>query len=463
MKNWPSILICSTLLAVVTFGCQTSARTESKPNFILILTDDLGWTSLSALMDDRLPDSRSDYHETPVLEKMAREGMRFTRGYAPDPICTPSRRSIQFGQTSIRQGEESFVSSYKHKEKRPTSIAEVLKAIQPTYITAHFGKWDLRAGITPEDLGYDESDGDTGNSHGDFSQDREEKWLKKYLIENPKQMDSLTSRSIRFIRQRGEDKRPFYLQLSHYATHVNFETRPGTFEKFEAKDKGLKHDHPAWAGMIHDLDASIGQLLDELEKSGLKDNTYIVFMADNGAVEFIPPVSNRLDHPETFDRPMRNAPLRGGKWTLYEGGIRVPFLVLGPGVKGGVQTDVPVAGWDLLPTFCDLAGGKTDSLRDGGSFARILKNGGEGEVTRMENAFYFHRFNNSYPHSAIIEGDYKLIHFWKAGKSELYNLKADPGERTDLADKEKDVTTRLELALFSYIRRHNPELTQKYL
>lgn len=432
-----------------------------RPNIILILTDDLGWSSLSSAMDRHIAGAKSDYHETPAIDRMIREGMRFSRGYAPDPICTPSRRSIQFGQTSLHQGDEEFAGNYKNATARPRSIPETLKSIDPSYAAAHFGKWDLRADITPEHLGYDQSDGDTGNRDGDLSQERGEKWLKEYLHDNPKQIDSLTARAIRFMaRQSGADK-PFYLQVSHYATHVNFETKPQTHRKFADKKKGTMHDNTAWAGMIYDLDAGIGRLFEALDSLGLSENTYVFFMADNGGVEFVPPVSNRLDPPSAFSKPMRNAPLRGGKWTLYEGGIRVPFIVKGPGIKAGTQSDVPVAGWDLLPTFSELAGNSplTDDRVDGGSFVSLLKNDGKGNVVRPSEDFYFHRFHNSYPHSAIISGSYKLIHFWKTGTTEFYDLAKDPGEIRNIRDKEKARAAMMEKRLFSYIRKTNPHLT----
>lgn len=444
--------------------CSAAAQPPGRANIVLILTDDLGWSSLSSSMDRHLAGASSDYHETPAIDRMVREGMRFSRGYAPDPICTPSRRSIQFGQTSLRQGDEEFAGNYRDAAHRPPSIPETLKSADPSYVAAHFGKWDLRAGITPEQLGYDESDGNTGNRDGDFSQERGEKWLKEYILENPKQTDSLTARAIRFMaKQSGTDK-PFYLQVSHYATHVNFETRPQTYRKFADKKKGNRHDNTAWAGMIYDLDASIGRLFEALDSLGLSANTYIFLMADNGGVEFIPPVGNRLAPPSAFSKPMRNAPLRGGKWTLYEGGIRVPFIVKGPGIKAGTQSDVPVAGWDLLPTFCELAG-KTplnDSRLDGGSLFSLLKNGGKGKVARTSDDFYFHRFNNSYPHSAIISGPYKLVRFWKTGITELYNLAKDPGEIHNIRASEKTRAELMEKRLFSYIRKTNPAIAAKY-
>lgn len=440
------------------------AQQKQRPNIILILTDDLGWSCFSTQMDDRIPDSKSDYYETPNIERFAKQAMRFTRGYAPDPICTPSRRSIQFGQTSIRQGDEEFATQYAPGLARHAALPQLLKTVDPQYRAAHFGKWDLRAKITPEQLGYDESDGDTGNKNGDISSDREEKWSQHFITDNPKQIDSITAHSIRFIKKQVQEGHPFYLQVSHYATHVNFETRKASYDKFNAKPAGKKHDNPAWAGMISDLDEGIGELLQSIDALGIASNTYIFLMADNGAVEFVPPVSNRLAPPSTFAKPMRNYPLRGGKWTLYEGGILVPFMVKGPGIKGGIQTDVPVAGWDILPTVCELAGSTVQPAADidGTSLVPLLRTNGKGPVQRSTDDFYFHRYNNGYPHSAIISGDYKLIKFWKTKKLELYNLKNDIGEVNDIAAKQPGKVKELEEKLVKYINEVNPALAQKY-
>ncbi len=449
------------MFAGITFSF---AQPVKRPNIILILTDDLGWSCFSTKMDDRVPDSKSDYYETPNIDRFAKQSLRFTRGYAPDPICTPSRRSIQFGQTSIRQGDEEFPDKYNPAKSTALSIPQMLKAFDSKYKTAHFGKWDLRSKITPEQLGYDESDGDTGNKNGDISSDREEKWAQHYITDNPKQMDSITGRSIRFMQQQVKKGNPFYLQVSHYATHVNFETTKESFDKFSAKTPGKKHNNPAWAGMINDLDTKIGELLQMVDKLGIANNTYIFLMADNGAVEFIPPVSNRLDPPSSFQAQMRNYPLRGGKWTLYEGGIRVPFIVRGPGIKSGAQSDVAVAGWDLLPTINELAGNTKNvpGHIDGGSLVPVLKNAEITKVQRPSDEFYFHRYNNGYPHSAIIAGDYKLIKFWKTKKIELYNIKTDLGEINDISKSEASKVMELDAKLMKYVNGVNPELATRY-
>jgi arylsulfatase A-like enzyme len=453
------LLFC--LLALV-IGRGAHAANPA-PNFIFILADDLGWTSLSQAMDDHLAGSRSDYHETPALARLAQSGMRFAQGYAPDALCCPTRRSIQFGQTPTRQGDERFSKNYALGQPVRLTIPRILKAADARYRTAHYGKWDLRSGLFPEDLGYDESDGNTGNRHGDVALAKDAKWEAFDLNNDPKRIDTLTDRAVSFIRRNQAAGTPFFLQLSHYATHVDMQTRAATYEKFLAKPKGRIHANAAWAGMLADLDTGIGRLLDEVDRLGLTGTTYIIFMADNGAAEFIPPVKNKLDHPSTFATPPRNTPLRGGKWVLYEGGIRVPFIIRGPGVKAGAQCDVPVVGWDLLPTLADLAGypAPLPADLDGGSFRALLATG-QGKVARAEVPLIFHRYASGYPHSAIRVGDEKLVKIWKTGALELYDLKADPGERMDLASRFPERVRVLHEQLMAYFKRMDAEVLHGY-
>lgn len=458
--RWGVFIVLLSFIPKTDADLGISGTKERIPNFIFILTDDLGWSSLSLRMDDRVDGSRSDFHETPQMERLAARSLRFTRGYSPDPICSPTRRSLQFGQSSIRHDDDPFIARYAPRPDLPwQTIPQVLKSIHPRYRAAHFGKWDLRNGKGPESYGYDEGDGDTGNGQGNVVSGKEEKWTQHTTRDNPKQTDSLTIRAIDFMRRQQREGHPFYMQVSHYATHANMETSAASLARFEGKSRGKKHDNPAWAGMLFDLDRAVGRLMEELDRLGIADHTYVILMADNGGVEFIPPVSNRLDHPSTFDRPMRNAPLRGGKWTLYEGGIRVPFMVSGPGIKPG-QTDVPAIGWDILPTITSLAGGDPGKLKDldGGSLVSVLHGRPEARVQRPTEALFFHRFHKGYGHSAVIQGDLKLIHFWKTGKLEMYDLKADPRELKDLSSVDPARTKSLDKLLADYMQRVNPAL-----
>lgn len=463
-----SLLSLSMGIGALSFKTSTQEDKVDRPNFILILTDDQGWSSTSEGMDDRIPESKSDYFETPNIDRLGREGIRFTNAYAPAAICSPTRRSILFGQTPARLGDETFSENHQpYSGEQQITIPLLLKAIDPNYKTAHFGKWDLRAEIFPEDLGYDESDGDTGNSNGNLMTKKEDKWVKLFINNDPKRTSSITGRAINFMERQARQGNPFYLQVSHYAAHVDIQTKQTTLDKYMNKPKGEKHNNPGWAGMLDDMDRTIGEILDKVENLGIGGNTYIIFMADNGAVEFLPPVPSKrkLQLPETFDKPMRNYPLRAGKWTLYEGGIRVPFMVKGPGIVEGKVSHESVGGWDILPTIGELAGNTLplpENL-DGGSFAAIIKSAGKGKVSRNNDYLVFHRYSNGYPHSAIIQGDYKVIRFWKTGKLELYNLATDLGELTDLYETETSKAKELDLQLNAYLEEVNPDLLEKLM
>ncbi len=458
-----SFLLVSIVLAG--FSTHVLAQQPETPNIIFILADDLGWSSLSMPMDKTDPRSSSDYHETPNLDRLATGGIRFSRTYASASICSPSRRSILFGHTPARQGDESFGANYQPTAGNYPTLPQVLKGINSRYQTAHFGKWDMRAGFSPEDAGYDESDGDTGNKNGNFAIEGTDKWTDYFITGDPKRVNTLAARAGNFMTRHAKAGTPFFLQISHYATHIEKQTTAGSYEKYQKKPGGKKHDDPAFAGMLEDLDRSIGAVLDTLERLGIAQNTYVFFMADNGATEFMPAVRNRLDHPSKFPKPMRNYPLRGGKWTLYEGGIRVPFLVRGPGIEAGSQCDAPIVGWDLLATFAELAGGTPASSNldtDGGSFVNMLRGETGKPVARTNNALIFHRYNDGYPHSAVINGDYKLLKFWKSGKVELYNLKEDRGETHNIAHKNPGKVEELEAEMTAYFRKVNPELLTRY-
>jgi arylsulfatase A-like enzyme len=435
------------------------AEPVQRPNFILILTDDQGWTSSSQQMDDRIPGSKSDYYETPNIERLAAKGIRFTNGYAPCALCCPSRRSILFGQTPMRQGDdERFSANYHPDRKMQLTIPLLLKSIDPAYQTAHYGKWDLRADIFPEDVGYDESDGNTGNKNGDVSSDKNTKFTALFLNNDPKRIETITGRAVNFMDRQVESGHPFFLQISHYATHVDIQTREETYQKYRQKKKGVIHSNPGWAGMLENLDSGIGRILDAIDRLGISGHTYLILMSDNGGVELIPPVGNKFDHPSAFRSRTRNYPLRGGKWTLYEGGIRVPFMAYGPGIAPGTQCDVPVTGWDILPTLADLAGNTAPlpETLDGTSIRSLLENGNKGELKRARKELIFHYFGK--PHSAIRLGDYKLIRFWNLKKTELYNLREDPGELNDLSGKDPKKVKELEQLLMSYMQEVDADL-----
>lgn len=347
MKN---LLLTSIFLV---FALLTRGRAES-PNIVLILTDDQGWTDTSVPMMADRPDSRSDFYRTPHLQRLAREGMVFSNAYSPAPVCSPTRDSIFYGQTPARL-HHAVLTGNAAVSAGALTLPQAIKAADSRYVAAHFGKWGCSP-PSPEAAGFDISDGRTDNLHGDWQAVGDKRPLPE---DDPKRIFSLTQRAGDFMEQQVEAGRPFYLQISHYACHVGHQSLEETREKCRNLPRGAKcgdadYRHPSsfseekircgwmlnYAAMIEDLDAGLGTLLNRMDQLGIAGNTYVVYTSDNGG---------------GF---RGNAPLRGGKADLWEGGIRVPMVVRGPGVKSGSYCDLPVVGWDFWPTFRELAGGE---------------------------------------------------------------------------------------------------------
>ena len=459
-----AISLLAVLLTVATI--PTAQAATSSPNFVFILSDDQGWPATSAQMHPSLKDSRSDYFQTPNLERLASQAMRFSQGYAPAALCSPTRRSLQLGQMPVRQGDEVYGEKYPVGNTHLT-IPGLLKSVDSKYRAAHFGKWDHRTDIAPEHFGYDESDGNVGNQPGSITSgfDNKEKWIKYTVTEDPKRIFSLTDRSLDFMMRSVKDKHPFYLQISHWAVHVTMQTRRESLEKYQNLPKGEKHNVPAFGGMTEDLDAGVGKILDMIDVLGIAESTYVIYMSDNGAAGWIPPNTPRnIANPKTYEIPSRNAPLRGGKWVTFEGGIRVPFIVRGPGVAPNSFCHVPVVGWDILPTIADIVGYRNPMPHDidGGSFRTLLENEGHGRVQRPNPGLVFHRYNDGYPHTAIRVGDYKLVKFWKEEQQLLFNLKEDLGETKDLAKAQPGKANELHRQLMDYLESVDSDVLTLY-
>ncbi|MCB1121476.1 MAG: sulfatase-like hydrolase/transferase [Verrucomicrobiae bacterium] len=382
------------------------------PNIILILTDDQGWNNTQVPMIEGQEDTRSDFYLTPNMQRIADAGMTFSQAYAPHPVCSPSRHSIQQGISPAKLKKTTNVgSNYPDYIQTPT-IPQILKKTFPEYRAAHFGKWHMWA--HPAEKGYDFSDGRTGNQTGrQLSTDQTKFWVH----EDPKRSESITDDAVEFIRHEAIAGNPFYLQVSHYFIHLSAEAHAATLEKHKARTPGKVHTAYWYAAMLDDLDQAVGRLLDVVEEMNLSDNTYIFFTSDNGGT--------------ARQYPGMNKPLRAGKGSYYEGGIRVPFMVTGPGIKAGTYSTVPVIGYDLLPTFARLAGveGSLPAEIEGGSLVGVLKNQGRETVERERNGLYFSRQVDA----VLIQGDNKLIRTHRTGELQLYNLAADLSETNDLS------------------------------
>jgi len=438
-------------LATPRFARTESESPESKPNIILFFTDDQGWGDTSVAMMKGVAGSRSDYYKTPELEKLAKRGMVFSNAYSPAPVCTPSRGGVQFGKTPARL-RQTVVHDVLAKVrgidcKKEIAIPQMIKAADPSYLTAHFGKWGFPP-RSPEHAGYDVSDGNTNNGDGDWISGKNRRPL---AANDPKRIFSITRRANAFIDKCAKASRPFYMQLSHYAVHVQHFARPETLEKYRKAPRGAKCNNrdfanppprrnawaPLYAAMIEDLDAGLGMVLDKVRQLGLEENTYVIFTSDNGG---------------GF---RGNAPLRGGKANLWEGGLRVPTVIAGPGVKAGAYCHKPIAGWDILPTVADIAGNRKPLPKDldGGSLRPLFTDPANGEVKRGVDEFVFHfPWYAGTPVSAIRCGDYKLMLHLNTGESLLFNLVKDIGEKDDLSKEMPDLARKLKGKLKAYLK-----------
>jgi len=445
--------LLSFALTVLSLGSFHVLSADS-PNIVLILTDDQGWSQLSDYMDPDLKSSRSNYLETPTMNRLMKEGRRFTSGYSPAPLCTPTRRSILCGTSAARSGSEFASPSWIPSEH--LTIPKTLKLANPDYQTAHFGKWGEQMISTPEESGYDLSDGMTGNITGGMPkslgiESGSHTEGPPHFIDNedPKRTKTITQRAIGFIKEQVESKKPFYVQVSYYAQHLSVVTSEKMLKKYQEKgptDRAYPH---AWAAMMEELDTGIGQLLDALETLKATENTYVFFTTDNGGRGTVPGGDNTKTAP--------NAPLTGAKHHLYEGGIRVPFIVTGPGITPGSVNRTPVAGYDFLPTFHALAGGNQKQLSkeiDGVSLVPLLEDSTADTFKRPQDALFFHRPRNGY--SAIRQGPYKLMLFWNKDGSiktlELSQVDKNPTEEgRNIAISEPALAEALKNKLLGYL------------
>ena len=408
-----------------------SAALAKPPNIILILTDDQGWNNTEMPMIPSRADTRSDFYLTPNFKRLADVGMTFSQAYAPHPVCSPSRHAIQFGMTPAKLKKTSNRAVNYPEPFQTRAIPQVLKSIDPIYRAAHFGKWHMYH--HPAELGYDASDGRTGNHTArQLTTDQTKHWPH----DDPKRSVSLTDNAGQFIRHQAHADASFYLQVSHYAIHLSAEAKPATLARHKARTPGKIHTAYWYAAMIDDLDQAVGRILDVLDELKLTDNTYVFLTSDNGGT--------------ARQYPHFNKPLRAGKGSYYEGGLRVPFFASGPGIKAGSYSTVPVVGYDLLSTFADLAGseGQPPKGIEGGSVKDVLLNGGKGEVRRPRAGLHFYRPVDS----VLIRDGHKLRRTHRTGEIELYDLSEDLSEITNLAASKPRLAKRMQAGLEDWIK-----------
>jgi len=392
------------------------------PNVILVLVDDMGWTDLACF--------GSGFYETPAVDRLAAGGMRFTQAYSACTVCSPSRASLMTGKYPPRVNITDWIPGHKRPKARlkvpeinlqlaleEVTVAEVLK--ENGYATASVGKWHLGGpAFFPDKQGFDLNIGgcDKGQPPSYFSPYRiptlQDGERGEYLT------DRLALEAVRFIEANRD--RPFFLYLPHYAVHTPLQGKKDVIEKYRARAKpGAGQGNAVYASMVESVDDAMNRILSKLDELRISERTVILFTSDNGGLL----------------RSTSNEPLRAGKGSAYEGGVRVPLIVKWPGVtKPGSACDVPVISPDLFATILEIAGAKgAPPGIDGESLVPLLR---QGVGLRREAIFWHYPHyhpGGATPYGAVRKGDLKLIEFYEDGHLELYNLKEDIGEKKDLA------------------------------
>ncbi|MBN1420318.1 MAG: sulfatase [Planctomycetes bacterium] len=413
------------------------------PNIVFILIDDMGWTDGGCL--------GSPLFETPNLDRLARDGMRFTNGYAACPVCSPTRASIMTGKYPARLRLTNFLVGKRwpadspiepvewqtHLPPAEVTIAEALRAAG--YATGHVGKWHLggEKAYWPESQGFDVNVGGCGS--GMPRSYFYPRWKGNPPIEGkPGEYltDRLTDAAVAFIEaNRG---RPFFLYFAHYAVHIPLEAKEEMIRKYRSKVKpGATHTNPIYAAMIESVDESVGRVCAALDRCGIAGRTAVFFTSDNGGLS----VKEGANTPATS-----NAPLRAGKGYLYEGGIREPWIIKWPGaVRPGSVCDVPVTTVDVFPTVLEMAGVERDPalVLDGESIVPLLRE--RGGLRREAVYWHYPHYSNQggMPGGAVRKGDWKLIEFYEDGALELYDLSKDIGEAANLAASKPEKVAEL--------------------
>ena len=430
------LLACFTPACTQFVPAQTPpAATTSQPNLIFILADDLGWTDLGC--------QGSGFYQTPNIDRLAREGLRMTSGYTCGPNCQPTRAALMTGLYGPRTGVYTVGGidrfDWSSRPLRPAdnviklptkfpTIANVLS--QSGYATAMFGKWHL--GETPQhhpsQRGFNEAIVSMGK-HFNFNTNPTVDYSKgTYLA------DFLTNRAEDFIRRHKD--RPFFLYLPHFGVHSPHQAKPELIERFRARPAATGHHDPVYAAMIASVDESVGRILNTLEELQLTKNTLVIFSSDNGGVGGYVREGVKASGDVTD-----NSPLRSGKGSLYEGGVRVPWIARWPETIPPGTSDTPVISVDLLPTFAELAGTPPEQRpsTDGVSLAAFLKSGG---TTPLERDLFWHFPGylgagpgawRTTPVSAIRSGNWKLLEFLEDHRLELYDLNSDLSQQHNLA------------------------------
>lgn len=498
LYNWLGTGWVATALLSAFAGNIAAAKVEKRPNILLFLVDDMGWQDTSVpFWIEQTPFNRL-YH-TPSMEKLAAEGMKFTAAYSCS-VCSPTRVSLISGMNAARhrvtnwtlrrntpvdaKDEQLDFPKWNVNGSQPTDTVPQSVQITPLpqilhdngYFTIHCGKAHFGAMGTPAanplTLGFDlniagHAAGSPGSYLGEKYFGNKEKgghtppWgvpgLEKYHGDSINLTEVLTREAIQAIDKAQTTGKPFYLYMAHYAVHVPLEPDHRFYPKYKAM--GLPEPEARYASMVESMDKSLGDLMDYLDKKGLTENTIILFMSDNGGLS----AHARGGQPHTH-----NVPLKSGKGSAYEGGIREPMIVKWPGkVKPASFCNDYLIIEDFFPTILEMAGVKkykTAQKVDGKSFIPMLLQAGTTAAGRDLFWHYPNRWGGTGPGigttSTIRSGDWKLIHWYKDGENELYNIAEDIGENRDLSAAHPEIVLKLAKKLGEYLRSVDAQLPE---
>ncbi len=463
MKN-----ICSFLLLIVVFACES---THEHPNIIIVVVDDLGWADIS-------PNWPETFYETPNLDRLASSGVRFSQAYSAHPVCSPTRAALMTGKHPNRMNITDWIPGFDlYADDRPLSTPEISHSLdleevtiaerlkEKGYHTYFVGKWHLGESpeYWPENQGFDVNIGGWSAGAPQLNGGKFGGYFSPYgnpRLEDGPNGEFLTERlmdeSIQLIRK--SENHPFLLYLAFYTVHTPIQPVPHLVEKFRQKKAGfdeipeeemykkegegvtnLMQANADYASMVAAFDEQMGRLMDELESSGKMNNSWIVFTSDNGGLSTL------------YDRgaPTSNGPLRAGKGWCFEGGIRVPLILTGPGIPLGKTVDHPVVSMDVFATAEELAKLEVTAL-DGVSLLGVLDDSGIEERSIFWH--YPHYHGSAWkPGSAIRVGDWKLVFTYEDQKVSLFDLANDGGETLDLASTHTAKATELLHALHESI------------
>jgi arylsulfatase A-like enzyme len=485
-------------LFVFFVGFQLRAQVK-QPNIILFLVDDMGWQDCSLPFWDK-PTKLNDTYHTPNMERLAAKGMMLTNAYS-NAVCTPTRVSLMTGMNVARHGVTNWTNvnsntptDFKDTLLQPakwnyngltpelhystalqhtvvaTPLPQILK--EAGYYTIHAGKAHFAStgmpGASPINMGFDVNIGGSAAGHpGSFlasknyrQNERDTSWavrgLEKYIPEDLYLTEAITREAIQTLDQRNSNK-PFFLYLSHYAVHVPYEKDIRFYQKYI--DAGLTDTEAKYAALVEGMDKSLGDIINYLEKNGLDKDTYILFTSDNGGLSL---KGSRSGEPHT-----QNLPLKQGKGSLYEGGIRVPMIAAGPQIKPGSVSKQYIVSEDYFTTILQMANAYPKTVKqlvDGKSFLPVLQ--GKQKNIDGQKAIVWHYPNNwtnvnlkgiSWA-SAIRQGDWKLIYFHKQQVLELYHLSKDIEELHDLSSREVTKTKALANLLTQKLKERNASM-----